>query len=305
MSDPSKDAEPLFRFEDLLRVTVPGFPGQETWKIVRHRSPNDRVTPNLTDLFHLDREAFHYYQSDQTADIFGGLTGVFSCLGIPPRHALFIGAYRVRSGFEIRPPSLDEVPRVLRAMYARVQEEHGRLFRYELEPDPRFDRLAKRVVVDWGLSMRSWHQRKLDKPVVELRDPAVLEPCPRYRDIDVRLDKLSFIVNHANANPTWRERLLSVGGIYLLTNRETGRLYVGQAGGKDGFWGRWLAYAAGSTGNVEVDAAIRSGEIQPQSTYMSILEVVPRSALTRSELTERESLWKTRLCSRKAGYNRN
>jgi hypothetical protein len=41
-------------------------------------------------------------------------------------------------------------------------------------------------------------------------------------------------MRHEEANPSWRDKLSAVGGIYLLTDRAHGRLYVGQAGGEAG-----------------------------------------------------------------------
>ncbi|XXY54757.1 hypothetical protein WME91_26855 [Sorangium sp. So ce269] len=153
---------------------------------------------------------------------------------------------------------------------------------YDLVRDPRFVALEMRVVVDWGPGVLSWHQWALDKPVVELKDPNSLGPCPDYRDIDLSLAKLAFSTRHEEANPSWRDKLLAVGGIYLLTDRARGRLYVGQAGGETGFWGRWRAYADQRTG------ASRS---IPPSTRASCARRAPRCRSSTSCRGARPPRW--------------
>jgi hypothetical protein len=192
-------------------------------------------------------------------------------------------------------------------MYADQQREEPGVIRwfYELERDDRFARLEMRVVVDWGVGTLAWHQWDHDKAVVELRDPSSLGPCPEYRDIDVSLAKLSFLMRHEEANASWRDRLSAVGGIYLLTDHVRDRLYVGQAGGEAGLWGRWRAYAERASGNVAVDAAFEAGDLRPESTTLSVLEVVPKAATAKALLDRLETRWKERLRARTAGYNRN
>jgi hypothetical protein len=72
-----------------------------------------------------------------------------------------------------------------------------------------------------------------------------------------------------------------------------------------GSWGRWRAYAEQRTGNVAIDPAFDAGELRPDSTTLSILEVVPRGASAKVVLDRLEVRWKERLCTRTAGYNRN
>ena len=267
---------------------------------------NDKHVPDLVELFHLDREAFRFYQSEQDTDIFGACDGIFSFLGLPGRLALFVGGYLVQGGGLSPNVPIEEVPRALRAAHEHWRKRSTEdVFRYNLVPDERFAPLELRAVIDWGQGALAWHQWKLDKPVVELRDPHALMECPAFNDIDVSLAKLTYLFCHEEANRSWRDQLSAVGGIYLLTDKASGRLYVGQAGGSGGFWGRWQAYAAGRTGNVGLDPAFDSGELHPESTSLSILEVVPRGAMNKKRLDELESRWKTRLCSRATGFNRN
>lgn len=298
--------EPLFTFADLIARVCPAFEGINKWKAVRHLDNRPSV-PDLVELFHLDRKALEFYQAEQSKDIFGACDGIFSFLGLPGRRALFVGAYQARGSRTATVLDLSIVPAALRGMYEAAHRHESNTVRYyyDLVRDPRFAALEMRVVVDWGPGALSWHQWALDKSVIELRDPNSLGPCPDYRDIDLSLAKLAFLTRHEEANPSWRDKLSAVGGIYLLTDRARDRLYVGQAGGETGFWGRWRAYAEQRTGNVALDPAFDAGELRPESTTLSILDVVPRSAFAKIVLDRLEVRWKERLCTRAAGYNRN
>lgn len=251
-------------------------------------------------MFCLDRNAFEMYQAEQSSDIFRDCEGLFSFLGLPGRRALFVGAYRVvgkRPRFRE-----EEIPDALREFWSAQSGGEG--VAYALERDSRFAPMEMRVVVDWGDGALAWHQWKLDKPVVELRPRGELHPCPDYRDLEVSLAVLSHIFRHESANPSWVNQLSAVGGIYLLTDQRNNKLYVGQAGGEGGFWGRWRSYAEGNTGNLRLDPAFAEGTIDPAKTTLSILEIVPRGSQAGEQLNRLEERWKRRLRSR-SDYNAN
>jgi hypothetical protein len=87
--------------------------------------------------------------------------------------------------------------------------------------------------------------------------------------------------------------------VYLLTNPETGKQYVGSARGADGFWGRWEAYVASGHGGNR-----RMQEVPAADYQVTILEVAASSAGPES-LDEMETRWKLKLLSRKFGLNAN
>ena len=297
----------LFTFDDLLTRVCPGFDGHKKWKVVRHKDSRADV-PDMFELSFTDagREALDFYQSFQADHIFKDCEGIFSFVGLPQSRALFIGAYKVE-GFEVvELPEADAVPEPFQTVWKRWLDEGAKdNYRYDLKRDERFSDLERRVVIDWTGGESNWHQRRLDKPVAELRDPASQGPCPDFRDIDISLAKLEHLMKHPDANSSWKDRLSSVGGIYLLTDHHNHRLYVGKADGKEGFWGRWSAYAKRDSGNVAVDEAFASGALVHEETTVSILDVVPRGPMQKKLVDRLESRWKVRLCSRVAGYNRN
>jgi hypothetical protein len=297
----------LFSFADYVLRVCPDVGDSTAWKVVRHMDNR----PGAPDLFELTfteagRTALEFYQAEQSKDIFGRCKGFFAFVGLRNKRALFLGAYLVRA---VRRQALftpAEVPIQLREFY-RIQNTTAapgtEVFVYELEQDKRFVDLERRVVIDWGDAAVSFHQYSLDKPVVELRDPESIGECPDYREVEVTLAQLEYIFAHEAANSSWKDRLAAVGGIYLLTNRANGKVYVGQA---ESFWSRWRAYANQQTGNVDLDPAFASGELTKEDTTLSILDVVPRGTGSAEELNLRENRWKIRVGSRfpQIGYNR-
>jgi hypothetical protein len=84
-----------------------------------------------------------------------------------------------------------------------------------------------------------------------LREPYSGRAFPGFENIDLSFDELEALVR--NNRPDWKAALNSVKGIYLISDSNTGKRYVGSAYGVDGIWGRWCNYAAsGHGGNVEL-----------------------------------------------------
>ncbi len=300
--------ESLFTFVELVQRLEPAL-DHSRWKVVRHKD-NRADVPDLFQLSFTDagREVLDFYQAFQGADLFSACEGIFSFVGLPRSRALFLGAYLVNDTQHVLLPEPASVPAPLRAVWEQWYGEGGnRNYRYELVRDPRFQSLERRVVIDWGGSAVSWHQWKLAKPVVELRDPASHGPCPDYPDIELSLAMLEHLMTNSDANASWKHRLSSVGGIYLLTDHANDMLYVGKTESAEGFWGRWQAYMKRGSGNVAVDDAFASGKLRQDTTTLCILEVVPRGPAQARRINRLESRWKERLRSRVPGrgYNRN
>lgn len=304
-------AAELFTFDDFIARVAPGF-NATGWKMVRHLE-NSKEAPDFAELVSTDRAALEFYQRFQNTDIFSRCEGFFSFVGLPEQRALFVGAYRLAgpTTHVALEPSDPSVPAAMRDLWGRwCSKTPAMSFHYALERDPRFEPLEGRAVIDWGQGAIQWHQWETGKPIVELREAGRIAPCPPFPDIDLSLQKIAFLAGHEASNPSWRTRLGSVGGIYLLTDHRNHRLYVGQAGAEGeggGFWARWKQYAAGASGNVLVDAAFRDGTIRPgdPDVTMSVLEVVPLGKANKARLDALENRWKLRLRSRSAKHGLN
>lgn len=127
---------------------------------------------------------------------------------------------------------------------------------------------------------------------------------PGYRNVVLDRNSIGAILK-LNLQ-SWRTALSVVKGIYVLTDRDGGKLYVGQANGDEGIWGRWEYYfGSGHGGNVGLKEAFGTGdENRLQNISFAILEVIDPNA-EDSEIYRRETHWKQILLSRECGHNRN
>jgi hypothetical protein len=99
--------------------------------------------------------------------------------------------------------------------------------------------------------------------------------------------------------------LSAVTGVYRVSDTVDGKLYVGSAGGVNGFWGRWCQYMDGHAGNRELRALVGDRGMQhPQGFRFSVLETADTTA-SHEELLARESHWKQVLLTRDFGLNAN
>lgn len=128
---------------------------------------------------------------------------------------------------------------------------------------------------------------------------------PGYKAVSLTKSQLDIVVR--NNTESWRSALSSVKGIYLITDTETGKLYVGKANGTDGIWGRWCCYSATAHGgNVALrnELGIDASPERLTKFRFSVLEIADLHA-TESDILGRESHWKSILATRNHGYNRN
>jgi hypothetical protein len=268
-------------------------------RLVRHRDPS----LDVEELYYANPAALQVYQAYQDRRLFE-CDRIYAFLGLDNARALFVGAYDVVERPTVRTP-LPAVADVPKELQEAVRDWHTRTqdaWRYELVHNPVLSALEMRVVIGWSGRMTLTSRAQ---PVVELRAPGSLGPCPDYEHIDLSLARLRHLIRNEDANVTWKDRLSAVCGIYLLSDRKRNRLYVGKTSAKQGFWDRWKAYANASSGNVLVDAAFALGELDPAETYLSVLSVVPRGSAKLADIEALESRWKTRLRTRQAGLNAN
>jgi hypothetical protein len=128
---------------------------------------------------------------------------------------------------------------------------------------------------------------------------------------DIRLSKAELDAIMKHADPEWVSALASVQGVYLITDLETGRVYVGSAtattrGGEGGIWARWKQYSQdGHGGNVKLRALLdERGPDFARHFQFTILEVLPPHA-DEEAVKVREGHWKRALASVRHGYNDN
>jgi len=132
------------------------------------------------------------------------------------------------------------------------------------------------------------------------------EEFPGYDNVRLSFPQLQSILERRKQS--WIAALENQKAVYLITDRHTGKLYVGSATSDAGMLlQRWSNYAAnGHGGNKELVALVQEkgfGYVKQYFQY-SILENY--NAKTDDHVVlKRESWWKETLQSRKFGYNSN
>lgn len=109
--------------------------------------------------------------------------------------------------------------------------------------------------------------------------------------------------------PEWKNALSSVKGVYCITDRSTGQLYIGSATGDiAGIWQRWSSYADVTNltgGNKAFEELKNNGaDYIVENFSYSILEIFDMRT-KREDIIQRESYWKRVFQTIKYGMNNN
>jgi hypothetical protein len=122
---------------------------------------------------------------------------------------------------------------------------------------------------------------------------------PGYENVYISWSQLKHILKKEG----WRVALQNQKGVYLITDKSNGKMYVGSAYGDQMILGRWENYASSCHGGNTELWGLDKDHIQNNFMY-SILEIF-KSTIADNEILKRESWWKTVLQSRHYGYNHN
>lgn len=265
-------------------------------KLVRHKDSRDAITINGAivvgnpyDWYLNDREKFIAYQSEQHKDIFKDVDYVVSFIGEDGTLARMVGVYQIL-GRDTERETLAGVDK----------------FCYKMVELDGFDEFNERVIVDWGKSARTFHQwlDKNDKSIVAVERKGFDWVCPDYEEISLTYGELSHIINEDL--DAWKRKLTVVNGIYVISDRKTGKLYVGSTYNRDGIWGRWEDYArTGHGGDVKLASLIAEDSDYAKDNFVwSILQTLPLNVSDR-EAIRVETLWKNMLGRSVCILNRN
>lgn len=151
-------------------------------------------------------------------------------------------------------------------------------------------------------------QFQLNPEIYELSPDTKLGHFSGYQNVNLNFSDLHQI--YKRNEPSWKEALSNVKGVYVITDTSNGSLYIGSASGNtDGIWQRWEGYADLdnlTNANVEFNRIfLTEGKdyIKRNFTY-SILEIFDTKTKTETIL-DRESYWKRVFDTRRNGLNRN
>ena len=211
-----------------------------------------------------------------------------------PEYFIFGGLYKVET---IKPEVFDAVGYKLTLM-DEYQEYMKRLI-IKLERPIGRDLYNRRYATI---------QEQLNPEVYELAPNVKLGHFPGYQNVTLTHQEMQQIVSRNE--PSWRDALSHVKGVYVITDTSNGQLYVGSASGNtDGIWQRWCCYThinnltGGNKGfNQLVD---RKGKAHIRRYFRySILEIFDTKTKVNT-IIERENYWKNVLDTKQHGMNFN
>jgi hypothetical protein len=122
---------------------------------------------------------------------------------------------------------------------------------------------------------------------------------PGYENVNLSWEELRRVLE----KDSWKTALENQKGVYLITDSQNGKMYVGSAYGKDMIGGRWGDYIKTGHGGNE-DLKKLSFEYIKKYFHYSILDIF-RSTVDDERIIQRESWWKDTLQTREFGYNNN
>ena len=182
-------------------------------------------------------------------------------------------------------------------------------FDYDLSRLPGLEHLDGRTIIDFPKSFRASYlvgpKYKDDLIVNSIREERMsIAEFPGFNAVRLPFDLLQAVIRQDNHS--WRSALANIAGVYVITDTETGRQYVGSAYGGVGLWQRWSAYAkSGHGGNKELRQLLRAnGADYAKHFQFSLVEVCDINA-NPDYIISRESHWKDVLKTREFGLNAN
>ena len=201
----------------------------------------------------------------------------------------------------------------------RVEKKLPEVFNdvgYELTLMKEYQEYIKRLIVKIEKPIgrdvynRRYHtiQDQLNPEVYEIAPNIKLGHFPGYQNVRMNHKEMQQVL--LREDPSWKSALSYVKGIYVITDKSNGKLYIGSASGNtDGIWQRWSGYAHLENltgGNKEFNnILLNKGKEHIQKYFQySILEIF--DTRTKSEIIlERENYWKNVFDTKKNGMNHN
>lgn len=175
---------------------------------------------------------------------------------------------------------------------------------YEYQDLPEYEKYVGRLIVKFKNKAQTMIRNA--ESVIEdcyvsqiLPDTFDNDLFPGYEKVNISWDEMKRVLEKDN----WKTALQNQKGVYLVTDKSNGKMYVGSAYGENMILGRWRAYiATGHGGNVGLKK-LSFDHIKLNFKY-SILDIY-KSTTDDQIIIDRESWWKEVLQSRLFGYNEN
>lgn len=271
---------------DILKIS--GIDISKKIKIIRHSNKDETVLKILTE----NRDLLEQYQALQDPKALH-CDYVVSCIRDKKNKTIVQAVYEVKGH---RPATKEDIPKHKYFNYLLENNQIENEEFTELSRVQTFEDLEQRIVIDWGKAAISWLQSLNNNPkhVIEIRAKGKIEEFLNYDNVLLNYHQLKEMIDNPEANQEWHQ-MLSVNGIYLMTNNKTGQQYVGSAYGKQGILGRWSDYAKnGHGGNVRLQRLLEANPTLLFDMQYSVLTTVA-SNKTPTEIIKIENFYKRKL----------
>ncbi len=267
---------------DLISIYIPNFnPRDSKVHLAVHNGIDDPL-----DVFLADK--FKEWQEEQSKKNFERKY-IISLINIPNTEKWLLGGIYESLGCEFN--------------------SEKQYFKYHTQIVDEVKELVGRLVIKYKRkgrqSYRCFETIVEDCMVDELKaKPLTISDFPGYNNTCISKLTLDIIIN--SQLESWKSALSNISGVYLITDKNNGKLYVGSAYGKEGIWQRWSEYSSNNHGgNKELIALLNEkGKDYFNNFQYSILEIVD-SYTTHEYIIQREQYWKNVLYSKEHGYNSN
>lgn len=183
------------------------------------------------------------------------------------------------------------------------------LFKYNTELVTGLEHLTGRAIIFFEKNFRASYligsKYENNLFVSELREKVMsVGDFPGYNSVRLNYNILKLIINQENSS--WKGALSNVSGIYVITDTNTGKHYIGSAYGGEGIWGRWYEYSkTGHGNNKELKQILKlNGNEYASHFQFSIIEICDLNG-NEENVIDRESHWKEVLKTREFGLNEN
>lgn len=175
---------------------------------------------------------------------------------------------------------------------------------YEYKIIEKYEKYLGRLIIEFNNNSQNLIRKAntvIDrcKVIQILEDKFDNDIFPGYENVRLTWFDLKRVINKSS----WDTALRNQKGIYLITDKNTGKMYVGSAYGNNMLLGRWKDYISSCHGNNTKFKNLNNDYIKNNFSY-SILDIY-KSTINDNIIIEREIWWKETLQTRKFGYNDN
>ncbi|MDI1349438.1 GIY-YIG nuclease family protein [Aquabacterium sp.] len=258
-------------------------------KVFRHTSQNNALAQRLR----YDQAFLKAYQEQQNQNIVNGVDFILSFVGDGPGRSLFKGAWDVSAQNITREQFKENNGSAADAILGVYPGETWFQSKFNADVMSEFiDRLV--IGYDFGQQFAQWLNNRME--IDQIYSGGRSDAFPGFHDLMLTHAELSGISQPNSPRHDWCRKLSSVSGVYLITDTQRGKRYVGSAYGQAGIWGRWKEYIQNpGGGNVLLTEHV--AEHGTQDLQYSILRVMPSNATPQETITA-ESIEKLKILTK-------